>query len=105
MAKKDDFRNAAAMFIDTASDLREVPDAEKKSVPADSGLDTETIIKNYLTENGLKLVRSETRTKKLHISVTPTLADAIKAKAKAEKKSQNEIINDILEQAFLFGKK
>lgn len=102
MAK--DFKNAAAMFIDAASDLREEPDAQNNTalneIEPDKKMDE---IKNYLAYNGFKMVRSEPRNKKIHISVTASLADRIKARSEAENKSQNELINEILEQALIFG--
>lgn len=104
MSKKD-FDNAAMQFVSGASNLNEAAAAERETKELEAlGLDTDTIdkLRDYFSEKGLKLVRSEPKTAKLHIQVTPTLAAAIKKAAKARKTSQNEIINEALEKIFLF---
>lgn len=109
MAKKT-FDDAAMQFVSNASDLTEDVSLSRQTKELEAlGLDTDTIekLRDYFSEKGLKLVRSEPRTEKMHIQVTKTLATAIKKQAKTKKTSCNEVINEALENAFLFegGKK
>ena len=50
---------------------------------------------------GYKIVRTETRSKRMHIVVTPTIYEKIKSAAGAAGLSQNEYINQILEKALI----
>ena len=109
MAKKN-FDDAAMQFVSNASDLTEDVSLSRQTKELEKlGLDVDTIekLRDYFSEKGLKVVRAETRTEKMHIQVTKTLATAIKKQAKAKKTSCNEVINEALENAFLFegGKK
>lgn len=95
MAKKDfsgslNANDPALRFISTDK----APDTAKKK-PADVFGDI---------PDGYKVVRAETRSKRMHIVVTPTLHEKIAAAAEAEGISQNEYINRLLERELLFAK-
>lgn len=74
----DSIENPAEMFI-TPSVTETEPDA------------------NAQIPQGYKLVPSETRSKRVQVLMRPSLYKQLKARAKREKRSVNDLINYILE--------
>lgn len=103
MAKKDftgalESSDPTLRFIST--EAAPAPKKEKRSAAAAEN-DALSEFQAKIPE-GYKIVRAETRSKRMHIVVTPTIYEKIKSESNAIGLSQNEYINQILEKA-LFG--
>lgn len=102
MAKKDftgalNNNDPTMRFISTDSEPQE---ETKKAASIEN--DTLSDLQAKMPE-GYKVVRAETKSKRMHIVVTPTLHSKIKSRSEEAGLSQNEFINRILERELLFG--
>ena len=104
MAKKD-FTNALNSSDPTMRFIS-VPDGsepqEETTKTASIENDTLADLQSKMPE-GYKVVRAETKSKRMHIVVTPALYDKIKSKSDEAGLSRNEYINRILERELMSG--
>lgn len=98
MAKKD-FTGALNNNDPTLRFISGPQEETKKAASIDN--DTLSELQARIPE-GYKIVRAETKSKRMHIVVTPTLFNKIKSKANEAGLSQNEYINRILERELMF---
>lgn len=114
MSKKDDLDNVANQFISSASNLTNEPDntddepirktKELEQMAKELGIDSDLAVKlrAYYSNKGYELKAKETRSEKLHLQVTKTLLAALKKAANKRHISVNALVNEVLEDKFIF---